>query len=233
MASVFWFMAKMADSELEAKCRATNSLQNRRPSEKQNCAKCPEFEQQLQRIIEKLSSLQQIVQILRNEYIHEDFDAAQTQQIGAVSERNDIWKTMSTRSPKIYTKGNIESLNSTDQIAMENRYTVLERMTNIPGNDTKLQTVQANNLTEINTRQSRNKIYTRRDCLITSKSKEESNMKTKVQPNPRNPSCAYKQPLLKEEQETYTIPTITNGQISNEEVRKTVNQRTVLQKVMQ
>ena len=70
---------------------------------------------------------------------------------------------MSTRSPNIYTKGKIESLNSTDQITMENRYKILDTMTNMPGNDTKMQTVQANNLTEINTRQLRNKIYTRRN----------------------------------------------------------------------
>ena len=52
-------------------------------------------------------------------------------------------------------------------------------------------------------------------------------MKTKVQPNLRKQRGASKQLPIKEEQVTYTIPTITNGQVSNEEVRKTVNQRTV------
>ena len=63
-----------------------------------------------------------------------------------------------------------------------------------------------------------------------SKSQEGSIVKTKVQPNLRNPRCACKQLPLKEEQATYTIQTITNGQVSNKEVRKIVNQWTVLQK---
>ena len=221
----------MLDSELETKCRATNSLRNHSPSEKQICAKCPELEQQLQQILEELSSVQEIVQILRNEYIPEDSDTVPTQQIEAASGRNDVWKTTtSTRGSRIHTKGNIELLNHKDQIITENRYAVLGTVTDVPGNDTKWQTVQTNYPTDKNTRQLRNKRCTERDYLIMSKSQEGSIVKTKVQPNLRNPRCACKQLPLKEEQATYTIQTITNGQVSNKEVRKIVNQWTVLQK---
>ena len=125
----------MADSELETKCRATNSLQNHSTSEKQICAKCPELKQQLQQI-------------------PEDSDTVPTQQIEAASGRNDIWKTTTTtRGSRIHTKGNIELLNHTDQIITENCYAILGTVTDIPGNDTKWQTVQTNNPIDINTSQ--------------------------------------------------------------------------------
>jgi hypothetical protein len=105
----------MANSEVEAECRATNSLKYCSQSDKQNCTKCPELEKQLHRVLEELSSVQQIVQILRTEYIHEHYDAALTQQVGATSERTDAWKTISPRGLKQHTKGNMELTNHIQQ----------------------------------------------------------------------------------------------------------------------
>jgi len=48
---------------------------------------------------------------------------------------------MSTRGSKKHTKGNKELLKYTDQIITENRYAVLETVTDKPGNDTRLQAV--------------------------------------------------------------------------------------------
>src|SRR5215469_1103986 len=182
----------MADSKVEVECHATNFLEICGQSEKQHCAKCPELEQQLQRVLEELSSVQQIVQILRTEYIH---DTTLTQQVGSTLGRNDTWKTISSRGPKNHTKDNMELINHIDQIVTGNRYTILETVIDKPGNDTKLEDAQVHNLTDVNTKQLKNKVGTRRDCLIISKSQEEFNMRTKVQSNPRNPSRTCKQSL--------------------------------------
>jgi hypothetical protein len=53
--------------------------------------------------------------------------------------------------------------------------------------------------------------YTEQDCLTTKKPQEELSMKTKVELNLQNPSLTHQQSNIKEEKETYIIPSIING----------------------
>ena len=55
-------------------------------------------------------------------------------------------------------------------------------------------------------------------------------MKTTVRHNLQNPSMTQQKSNIKEEKETYTIPSIINGQISRESTSSIINQRASLQK---
>ena len=82
----------MADGADGTQCGAANNSGNYSPSEIQNCVKCVEHEFRLQQAMEELKSVQLIVQMLRNEHIHEDHDAASVQQTGPDLVVNDSWK---------------------------------------------------------------------------------------------------------------------------------------------
>jgi hypothetical protein len=55
-------------------------------------------------------------------------------------------------------------------------------------------------------------------------------MKTQVELNLQNPSLTHQQSNVKEEEKTYTISSIINGQISREDTSRTIKQRTSIQK---
>ena len=160
----------MADGADGIQCGAANNSGNYSPSEIQNCVKCVEYEFRLQQAMEELKSVQLIVQMLRNEHIHEDHDAASVQQTGPDSVANDSWKEISKRSYKKHIKGKIELRNSfKNQITTTNQYAALESESNTSGEEFNLETVLVNKTKAISTRQLGNKIHTEQESLAVNK----------------------------------------------------------------
>jgi len=196
-------------------CGAANISGNFNTSEIQNCVKCVEHEFRLQQAMEELKSVQLIVQMLRNEHIHEDHDAAAVQQTGPDLVANDSWKEISKRSYKKHIKGKIELRNLfMNHITTTNQYTALDSEYNISREEFNLETVLVNKTKAISTRQSRNKINTEQESLAISVEQDKSDIRAEEQPNLQNPTLSRKKLKLNVEQVTYSIPTVINRQIS-------------------
>ena len=82
------------------KCHATSFLNNLNVSEVQNCVKCVELEIQLQQVLKELSSVQQIIQMLKKERVQEDTAATSIYQMETELEVDDSWKRMTIRGSK-------------------------------------------------------------------------------------------------------------------------------------
>jgi arylamine N-acetyltransferase len=105
--------------------------------------KCVEHEFRLQQAMEELKSVQLIVQMLRNEHIHEDHDAASVQQTGPDLVANNSLKEISKRSSQKHIKGKIELRNLVKkQITMTNQCAALESESNIYGEEFNFETTK-------------------------------------------------------------------------------------------
>ena len=70
------------------------------------------------------------------------------------------------------------------------------------------------------------------NCPSTEEPQEELNMKTRVELNLQNHNLPHQKSNIKEEEETYSIPSIINGQIWRKHRIRTIKQRTSPQKRM-
>jgi hypothetical protein len=161
------------------------------PSEIQNCVKCTELELRLHQVLDELNSVQLIVQMLRKEFIYEDFVSASIQQTGLEQAVNDTWEEMIIRGPKKNIEGKMKHIKLKEQIATSNHYAALETENKMSGNVTNLKTVSVNKPKIINNMQLGNKIYTEQDRLMTDELREETNVKTKIRHKLQNPSLTY------------------------------------------
>ena len=153
----------------------------------------------------------------------------------AQREVDECWNVMTIRDPKRSTEGKMklrdnELINSKGQkIVTANYYAVLETNSNMPRNENRMKIVYENKPRAINKEQKENMKYTGQDCSTTNEPHEELNMKTTVRLNLQSPSLNHQQSNIKEEEKTYTISSIINGQISRENTSRTIKQRTSLQ----
>jgi hypothetical protein len=183
----------MADSPVEIQCRAAKVSGSYNPSELQNCVKCEEYEFKQQQVVEELKSVQLIVQMLRNEHIHEDYDVATIHQTRPDLVTNDSWKEISKGSHKKHFKGKIELRNPYKyQIKMINLYSALESEWNISGDDISPETALVNKTKVMNTKQLGNKLYTEQECLARNKARDELDIRTREQPNLQKPTPSAK-----------------------------------------
>jgi hypothetical protein len=157
---------KMADGVDGIQCGAANILGNYSPGEIQKCVKCVEHEFGLQQAMEELKSVQLIVQMLRNEHIHEVHDAVSVQQTGPDLVVNDSWKETSKRSSQKHIKGKIEIRNLFKNQITTNQYAALDLESNIYGEEFNLETVLVNKTKAISTRQLGNKIHIEQEYLV-------------------------------------------------------------------
>ena len=106
------YLYNMADRAVGLQCRAVKVSENFVPSEIQNCVKCTELELRLQQVLDELNSVQLIVQMLRKEFIYEDFISASAsiQQTGPKLAVNDTWEEMIIRGPKKNIEGKMKHI---------------------------------------------------------------------------------------------------------------------------
>jgi hypothetical protein len=211
-------------------CGAKSFLNNLSSSDIHNCVKCAELEVQLQQVLDELSSVQLIVEMLKKEHVQEDSAATLTQRLEAELVVDNSWKEMILKGPKRRTEGKMKLINSKEQIVTANRYEALTIESGMPGNENRMKTVCENKPRAKNNSQKENMMHTEQDCFIIKESQEELNRKTKVQHNLQNRRLSRQQTSIKEEIVTYTIPSIMNGRLARENARESVNLRTSLQK---
>ena len=225
------------------KCCARGFLNYSNLSEVKNCVKCAELAIQLQQVLDELSSVQLIIQMLNKEHVQEDAVATLIQQMEAEQEVNESWKVMTIRGPKRRTESKIklrenELIHSKEQtVVTANRYATLETDSSMPRNENRMKTVYEDKPRAISNEQTEKMKYTGQDCLTTKEPQEELNMKTKVELNVQNPSWTCQQSNIKEEEETYTITSIISGRISRKDTGRTIKQKrnkksTMLSKVV-
>jgi hypothetical protein len=148
---------------------------------------------------------------------------------------DESWKVMTIRGPKrkecnMKLREN-ELRNSKEQTVLTaNRYTALETDDNKPRNENKMKTLYENKTRAVNNEEKEKIKYTGQDCLTTKEPQEEINMKTNVEFNLQNPSLTRHQSNIKEEGDTYILPSIINGRISTKDTSRTTKQRTSLEK---
>ena len=128
----------MADRAVGLQCRTVKVSENFGPSEIQNCVKCTELELRLHQVLDELNSVQLIVQMLRKEFIYEDFVSASIQQTGPALAVNDTWEEMIIRGPKKNIEGKMKHIKLKEQTAMSNCYAALETENKMSGNVTNL-----------------------------------------------------------------------------------------------
>jgi hypothetical protein len=129
---------------------------------------------------------------------------------------DESWKVMAIRGPKrkeynMKLRKN-ELINSKEQTVLtSNHYTALETDNNKTRNENKMKTLYENKPRAINNEEKEKIKYTGQDCLTTKEPQEEINMKTNLEFHLQNPSLTRQQSNIKEEGETYILPSIING----------------------
>jgi hypothetical protein len=151
--------SKMAGEVVGTKCCATCFLNYSNLSEVQNCVKCAELEIQLQQVLDELSSVRLIIQMLNKEHVEERTVATSIQQMEAEREVDESWKVMTIRGPKRRTESKMklrenELIHSKEQtVVTANCYTALETDSNMPRNENRMKTVYENKPRAINNEQ--------------------------------------------------------------------------------
>ena len=142
--------SKMADEVVGTKYCAISFLNYSNLSEVQNCVKCAELEIPLQQVLDELSPVQLIIEMLNKEHVKEDTVATSIQQTEAEREVDGSLKVMTIRDPKRRTESKIklrdsELIHSKEQIVVTaNCYTALETDSNMPRNENRMTTVYEN-----------------------------------------------------------------------------------------
>jgi hypothetical protein len=100
-----------------------------------NLCKCTELEIQRQQVLDELSSVQLIVQMLKREHVEEDSATKPTQQMEAELEVDNSWSETIPQGLKRRTEGSLKLINSKEQIVTSNRYEALVIESIMSGNE--------------------------------------------------------------------------------------------------
>lgn len=206
----------MADGAVGLQCSAANTSDNFNLDISQNCSKCVEYELRLQQTIEELESVRLIIQMLRNEHIHEDGDTSSVQQSRSDLVENVSWNVIPYRSFKKQPRGKLELRDSSvNQLLTANQYAVLDTESKIRGDKTNQVLVVANKISASNCNQSQNKSHNDLEFLTTRAEQDEVDINAESQPNLQNSAPLHNKLKPNAKQVTYSIPTVINGQITS------------------
>jgi hypothetical protein len=202
-----------------------------------NCAKCVEVEMQLKQVLEKLSSAQLIIQMLKKETTLEEATATTTtskQHADLKLLTEDYWQVKSAKEEKGKSKGKwkirnnerISSMNGTIEIS--NRYVALATNDGRSETENKANMYEelpnsSTSLLEINTE--RNK----QERIIAANPQKETRMRDDVRHNLKSNNVTPRRYNAKETKEIYTIPTIINGRIQMKAETTSSKKRATLQ----
>jgi len=171
----------MAGKVVGMKCCATSFLNYSNLSEVQISVTCAELEI-CQQVLDELSSVQLIVQILNKEHVQEDTVATLIQQMETECKVNESWKVITIRVPKRRTESKMklrenELIHSKEQtVVTANHCTTLETDSSTPRNENRMKTVYENKPRAISNEQKEKMKYTVQDYLTTKEPQEELNM---------------------------------------------------------
>jgi hypothetical protein len=186
-----------------------------------NCAKCVEVEIQLKQVLEELSSVQLIIQMLKKETTLEDATTATTTSKQHTDHKlltEDYWQTKSAKEEKGKSKGKwkirnnerISSMNET--IEIKNRYVALATNDGRSENENKTNMYEElpNNSTSL---LERNTERNKQERTIAANPQKGLRVRDDMQHNLKSKSAAPRRDNAKGTKEIYTIPTIINGRI--------------------
>jgi hypothetical protein len=153
--------------------------------------------------------------------------------VDAMHQEDVNWKMIANKDTQRRSKGNKKSkenelLTTKGIVLTTNRFASLETINNTPGNEYGIKPA-CGSITLVTDSDQLNEVTNpEQACSTTEDLQEELNANTNVRPNPKTHSATQLHSHTRKE-EAYSIPTITNSQISRKDTSKNIKQTTTHQ----